>query len=145
MRWLDGITNSMDMSLSKLWETVKVREARRAAVHGVATQQLNNHIIGVGASKDFAILASDFQCLDFPGLLLNTQKGRKRSQDLVFSNPPLVAAELGRNLKSRASIRISGKETSSSWAKPQLEQQLNSSQMTWEPPPSLHSPKHPGG
>ena len=53
MGWLDGITDSIDMSLSKLWETMKAREARRPAVLGVAKgrTQLSNYTTSRGEKK----------------------------------------------------------------------------------------------
>ena len=58
MRWLDDITNSMDMNLSKLQEMVKDREAWRAAVHGAAKcwTQLNNNQELLRVTNIFRIL-----------------------------------------------------------------------------------------
>ena len=90
MRWLDGITDSMDMSLSKLRETVKDRETWHAAVHRVAkTQQLNNSCLFSAFLSDMLVFTSiSTLCLWLLSHCSSSMPSLSLLQDLHSAIPP---------------------------------------------------------
>ena len=89
MRWLDGITDSMDMSLSKLWELVMDKEAWHAAIHGVAKSQTR---------------LSDWTELNWRGLLRHQLGGVKDARHLPVGRAALPTKELSCDQSSTGTL-----------------------------------------
>ena len=84
MRWLDGITNSMDVSLSELWEMVMDREAWCAVIHGVAKSR--TRLSDYTELNSIGILAWKIPWMEEPGGLQSTgSQSRTQLNDFTFT------------------------------------------------------------
>ena len=94
MKWLDGIADSMDVSLSKLWEIVKDREAWHAAVHGVTEWDMTYQLTLRALSGWSRVWSYSF-ILDHHSKMHNLDISRTSSGSPVVKNLPANAGDLG--------------------------------------------------